>query len=196
VSASLWQASWHSFLTGSFWYPLAFVCFALGTLIPAALVALSRNLVHSALWLLPCLASVAGLYLLLGAELLAAVQILVYCGGIVVLILFVIMLTHGVGDPDMRVHNQQLVWGILASMGLAGILLHLLARSWWRQGRWAVAGDVTARLAEALLGPYVLAFEVASVILLAAMIGAIVIARGEPPVQDREGGPSGSEGKE
>jgi len=180
VIASVWEAIWQSFLAGSFWYPLAFVCFALGTLIPAALVALSRNILHSALWLLPCLASVAGLYLLLGAELLAAIQILVYCGGIVVLILFAVMLTHGVGDPDMRVHNQQLVWGLVAAIGLAGILLHLLGQEAWQMGPWAPSGDVTARLADALLRPYVLAFEVASVILLAAMIGAIVIARGEP----------------
>ena len=194
---------WHSFTSGSFWYPLAFICLALGTLIPAALVALSRNIVHAALWLLPCLASIAGLYLLLDAELLAAIQILVYCGGIVVLILFAIMLTHGVGDADVRVHNQQLVWGLVAAMGIAGVILRLLTQETWQVGAGAAPADVTGRLAEALLGPYVLAFEVVSVVLLAAMIGAIVIARGEPPIQDPEGSfgyaqgrPSGSEGKE
>jgi len=180
VIASLWHDLVRSFLAGSFWYQVAFLCFALGTVIPAALVALSRNIVHSALWLLPCLASTAGLYLLLGAELLAAIQILVYCGGIVVLILFVIMLTHGVGHPDVRVHNQQLAWGLVAAMALAGILLHLLRGEPWHVAlSWAPPSDVTARLADALLRPYVLAFEVASVILLAAMIGAIVIARAE-----------------
>jgi NADH:ubiquinone oxidoreductase subunit 6 (subunit J) len=180
VSGPLWRDLVQSFLAGSFWYDFAFVCFALGTLIPAALVALSRNIVHSALWLLPCLASIAGLYLLLGAELLAAIQILVYCGGIVVLILFVIMLTHGVGHPDVRVHNQQLFWGVVVAAGLAGVLLHLLQNEAWQVGMsWAPAAGVTARLAYALLRGYVLAFEVASVILLVAMIGAIVIARAE-----------------
>ena len=176
---SLWQTIWQSFSSGSFWYPLAFICFALGTLIPAALVALSRNIVHAALWLLLCLASVAGLYLLLDAELLAAIQILVYCGGIVVLILFAIMLTRGVGDADVRVHNQQLVWGLAAAMGIAGVILRLLTQEAWQVGSGRPPVDVTGGLAEALLGPYVLAFEVVSVILLAAMIGANDIARGE-----------------
>jgi NADH-quinone oxidoreductase subunit J len=110
---------------------------------------------------------------------LAAIQILVYCGGVVVLILFAIMLTHGVGDPDMRIHNQQLIWGVVVSLGLAGLLLHLLGQEVWQVAPWTHLGDVTYQLAEALLKPYVLVFEVASVILLAAMIGAIVIARGE-----------------
>jgi NADH-quinone oxidoreductase subunit J len=166
--------------TGAFWHPLAFVCLAAGALISGLLVVLSRNILHSALWLLPCLVSVAGLFLLLGAEALAAIQILVYCGGIVVLILFAVMLTRGIGDPDVRATNQQLAWGFIGAAGLAGVVLHLLSREAWPVASRANLGDVTGRLADALLTPYVLAFEVASVILLVAMIGAIVIARGEP----------------
>ena len=170
-----------AFHSGSFWYPLAFVCFAAGVLIPGLLVVLSRNLLHSALWLLPCLASIAGLFLLLGAELLAAIQILVYCGGIVVLVLFAVMLTHGLGHADIRVRNQQLLWGFVGALGLAGVVLHLLSRQPWSGGAARLApGDVTGRLADALLGPYVLAFEVSSVVLLVAMVGAILIARAEP----------------
>lgn len=174
--ASLWQ----SVMDGSFLIPLAFVVFALGALVPAALVVVSRNIVHSALWLLASLASVAGLYLLLGAEMLAAIQILVYCGGIVVLFLFAIMLTPKVGDPDVRTHSQWLFWGFVLATLLAAVALHLLSGESWPPTSAAALGDVTGRLADALLGPYVLAFEVASVILLVAMIGAIVIVRGEP----------------
>ncbi len=166
--------------SGSFWYPLAFIIFALGTLIPALLVVASRNIVHSALWLLTSLASIAGLYLLLNAELLAGIQILVYCGGIVVLFLFAIMLTPGVGDPDVRVHNQQLFWGLMAAVALAAVSLHLLKDETWKLSPVAQLHGVTDRLAESLLGPYALAFEVASVILLVAMVGAIVIVRTEP----------------
>jgi NADH-quinone oxidoreductase subunit J len=143
-------------------------------------VVVSRNIVHSALWLLASLASVAGLYLLLGAEMLAAIQILVYCGGIVVLFLFAIMLTPRVGDPDVRTHNQLLFWGFILATLLAAVALHLLRGESWPPLSAAALGDVTGRLADALLGPYVLAFEVASVILLVAMIGAIVIVRAEP----------------
>jgi NADH:ubiquinone oxidoreductase subunit 6 (subunit J) len=176
VIASLWQ----SILDGSFLYPFAFLVFAVGTLIPAALVVVSRNIVHSALWLLASLTCVAGLYLLLGAELLAAIQILVYCGGIVVLFLFAIMLTPGVGDPDVQVHNRHLLWGFLIATLFAAVALHLLSTESWNLAATADLSDVTGRLADALLGPYVLAFEVASVILLVAMIGAIVIVRAEP----------------
>ena len=171
---------WHAIQDGSFLYPFAFIVFAAGTLIPAALVVVSRNIVHSALWLLASLASVAGLYLLLGAELIAAIQILVYCGGIVVLFLFAIMLTPGVGDPDVQVHNRHLLGGFLVSTVLAAVALHLLSGESWALATTADLSDVTGRLADALLGPYVLAFEVASVILLVAMVGAIVIVRSEP----------------
>ena len=178
--AEVWHAIWESFVSGSFWPLLAFVLLAAGVLGPAALVVLSKNIVHSALWLLPCLVSVAGLFLLLGAEVLAAIQILIYCGGIMVLILFAIMLTHGVGDPDVRVHNQQLWWGLIGMIGFWGLVVYLLWNEVWRAAPSAIAREVTGgRLADALLGPYVLAFEGASVILLVAMIGAIVMARGE-----------------
>jgi NADH:ubiquinone oxidoreductase subunit 6 (subunit J) len=166
--------------SGSFWYVLAFGCCAAGVLIPGLLVVTSRNILHSALWLLPCLASVAGLFLLLGAELLAAIQILVYCGGIVVLVLFAVMLTHGLGHADVRVSNQQLLWGSIGAAALAGVVLHVLNRQMWPPGSPLAPGDVTDRLADALLSPYVLAFEVASIVLLVAMVGAIVIARAEP----------------
>jgi NADH-quinone oxidoreductase subunit J len=165
--------------SGSFWYVCAFFCFAAGVLVPGLLVVLSRSVLHAALWLLPCLASVAGMFLLLGAELLAAIQILVYCGGIVVLILFAIMLTQGLGHADVRVTNQQLLWGFIGAAGLSGVMLNLLSRQMWPLGTAVPPADVTGRLAEALLSPYVLAFEVASVVLLVAMVGAIVIARAE-----------------
>ena len=167
-------------LSGDFWYPFAFIVFAAGTLVPAILVVSSRNIVHSALWLLASLASMAGLYLLLGAELLAAIQILVYCGGIVVLFLFAIMLTPGVGDPEVRTHNQQLVWGFLVAVAFAIVGLRMLGPEDWSVAPTANLADVTGRLADALMTRYALAFEVASVILLVAMIGAIVIVRSEP----------------
>jgi NADH:ubiquinone oxidoreductase subunit 6 (subunit J) len=171
---------WNQFLAGSFWHPLAFVLLSAGVLLPALGVVISRNIVHSALWLLPCLVSVAGFYLLLGAELLAAIQILVYCGGIVVLILFAVMMTYGVGHPDLRVHNQQLWWGLLGAAAFAFLASFVLTKQLWPAGPGRLPPDVTGRLADALLGPYVLAFEAASVILLVAMVGALVVARAEP----------------
>ena len=169
-----------SLASGSFWYPLTFAIFALGTLLPAMFMVLSRNIVHAALWLLLSLASVAGLYLLLDAEFLAAIQILVYCGGIVVLFLFAIMLTPGVGDPEVRAHNQQALWGLAGAVLAVGLIYRLLAGEAWRVSSATNLRDVTCRLADALLGPYALAFEVTLAILLVAMVGAIVIVRAEP----------------
>jgi len=174
------SALWSQFLAGSFWQPLSFALLTAGVLAPALCVVFSRNIVHSALWLLPCLVSVAGFFVLLGAELLAGIQLLVYCGGIVVLILFAVMLTHGVGDPDVRAYNQQLWWGLLGVAVFGGLAGYLVSAQRWPAQPGPLPPDVTGRLADALLGPYVLAFEVASVILLVAMVGALVIARSEP----------------
>ncbi len=168
---------WRQFLAGTFWEPLTFALLAAGVLGPALVVVFSRNIVHSALWLLPCLISVAGFFVMLDAELLAGIQLLVYCGGIVVLILFAVMLTYGVGDPDTRVYNQQLWWGLLAAAVFGVLVSVLVGMQGWPRGAEPAAPDVTGRLADALLGQYVFAFEVASVVLLVAMVGALVVAR-------------------
>jgi len=181
------HALWQALLSGTFWQPLGFLLLAAGVLLPALAVVFSRNIVRAALWLLPCLISVAGLFVLLGAELLAGIQVLVYCGGIVVLILFGVMLTYGVGDPDIRVYNQQLWWGLLGVAAFAVLVNLALTAQLWPPPPGPLPPDVTARLADALLKQYVLAFELASVILLVAMVGALVVARapsaGEEPRQ-------------
>lgn len=175
MSAALAQ----TFVSGSFWYPFAFGCLAGGVLISALFVVLSKNIVHSALWLLVCLLGVAGLFVLLNADFLAGIQVLIYCGGIVVLMLFALMLTRDVGDATGRAYNRQLGWGLAAVLALGLVGARLLGRGMWMEAASAPAADVTGRLSEALLGPYVAAFEIASVVLLVATIGALVIARGD-----------------
>ncbi len=171
---------WQQFLSGSFWYPFSFLLLAAGTVFPALLVVLSRSIVHAALWLLVCLASVAGLFVFLGAEFLGAIQILVYCGGVVVLVLFAVMLTQGAATPEKAVHNRLLWWALPVVAGFGFLVYTLTRRVVWPIAQLAQTADATPRLADALLGPYVLAFEVASIVLLVAMIGAIVIASAEP----------------
>jgi len=168
-----------TFASGSFWYPFTFGCLAGAVLVSALLVVLSRNIVHSALWLLVCLLGVAGLFILLNAEFLAGIQVLIYCGGIVVLMLFALMLTRDVGDATARAYNRQLGWGLAAVLALGLVGARLVGRGVWMEAAGGPAADVTGRLSEALLGPYVAAFEIASVVLLVATIGAIVIARGD-----------------
>jgi len=159
---------------------ITFLMLALITLIPAVLVVTSRNIFHAGLWLLPTLLGVAGFYLTLGAEFLAAIQVLIYVGGIMVLLLFAILLTRRLTDPEIRVHNRQTGWAFLLGAALVGILIFAARREFGAIGPPApIAPGTTEKMGEALLGPYLLPFEVASVLLLAAIIGAIVLARGE-----------------
>jgi NADH-quinone oxidoreductase subunit J len=153
---------------------------------------LSRNIVRSAVCLLFTLTGVAGLYFLLGAEFLAAVQLVVYAGGTLILIIFGVMLTSK--SPFSR-FEPKLVEVVLATV-LASVLLIalVLAVTSYRFGPAAgvpvadEAGYPVDRLGQALLGDYLLPFEIASVLLLVVMIGAAYLAkarRREEPVAGR-----------
>ncbi len=132
---------------------------------------------HSVLWLILAFFGIAGIFILLHAEFLAVVQVLVYIGAISTLIIFAIMLSRGMMDPAQPRFNDQ--WRVV--LGVAAVLAVVLAAV-VTQIRWPVtAGPVPAdaiqRLGTDFVGAYVVPFEVASVLLVAAMIGAIIIAR-------------------
>jgi NADH-quinone oxidoreductase subunit J len=154
-----------------------FVLLAVITLGAAVMVVTSRNLLHSALWLIVSFFGIAGVFILLHAEFLAVVQVLVYVGAISMLIIFAIMLTRRIMDPAQPRFNNQ--WGLVA--GFAALLFVGLAavatRVTWPVVAGAVPADVIARLGADFVGVYAVPFEVASVLLVAAMIGAIIIAR-------------------
>jgi len=141
-----------------------------------ALVVATRHVVRAGLWLVVTLAAVAGSYLVLGAELLAWVQILLYVGAVVVLLLFAVMLTRapiGVSTDLDRPRWAGALVGGGAALGLAA--LFVTAYRWTR-----VAGPppgTAQRLGEQLFTAWVLPFEVVGVLLLAALVGAIVISR-------------------
>lgn len=159
---------------------VVFILFGLIVLGGGVLVVSSRSLIHSAGALVLSLFGVAGLFVLLEAGYLAAVQILVYIGAIAILIIFAVMLTRKVMDPEGGSMNSQWVESlIVAALTLA--LLIMVINTAWPFGAEAVelaaVGDPTTNLGAALLDAYLLPFEVASVLLLGAMIGAIAIAR-------------------
>ena len=152
---------------------------------------ISRNIVRSAVCLLFTLTGVAGLYFLLGAEFLAAVQLVVYAGGTLILIIFGVMLTSK--SPFSR-FEPKLVEIVLATV-LASVLLIALVmaiRSYRFVGAPVPlseeAGYPVDRLGQALLGDYLLPFEIASVLLLVVMIGAAYLAK----ARRREERPAGS----
>lgn len=143
---------------------------------------LKRNPVHSALCLVVVFVSLAVLYVLLGAEFLAAVQVIVYAGAIMVLFLFVIMLLNL--DQEVRSQGEpRLVLKTCSLVGTGLVLLLLLTAGGFRaagvSGQQALATSGTSNtraLAELLFTKYLLPFEVTSVLLLAAIVGAIVLA--------------------
>ncbi len=137
----------------------------------------ARNVVHAALYLVITLATVAGVYLLLAAEFVAWVQVLIYVGAIVVLLLFGLMLTRApIGREALD--NQQRLFAAVVSLGvLAGLVL--LVWEAFSDARIDLATSRTAAVGESLFTRFVLPFEVVSFLLLAALIGAIVLARRE-----------------
>ena len=108
-----------------------FWVFAIVTVLSAAVVVLARSLIYSAFALLFTFFGVAGLYVLLGADFLAATQMLVYIGGILVLLLFGVMLTHKIYDLDLRTEKTQLAPGLIVGVGLFVILSSVAVRTEW-----------------------------------------------------------------
>lgn len=147
------------------------------TLGSALMVVTSRNLLHSALWLIASFFGIAGVFILLQAEFLAVVQVLIYVGAIAMLIIFAIMLTRRIMDPQQPRFNSQ--WGLVG--GFAALLFVGLAavatRVAWPVVVGEVPADAIAQLGIDFVGIYAVPFEIASVLLVVAMIGAIIIAR-------------------
>jgi len=142
----------------------------------AAGVAFTRNIVYSAVSLLGTFAGVVGLYFYLAADFVAVVQLLVYIGGILVLTIFAVMLTHRIAD--VKISNRSVAPLPAFALLVAVVLAMLRAVG---EGEWKVVEvtpqPTTYAIGDAFLGNYVLPFELASLVLLAAVIGAIVLSR-------------------
>ncbi len=156
-----------------------FALIAAVTVGSAMMVAFSRNIVYSAFSLLGTFAGVAGLYVFLGADFVAAVQLLIYVGGILVLILFAVMLTHRI--TDVEITNRAA--GRIPALILIAVFIYLLVQA-IRETPWVKAKEIvyaatTGTIGNLFLNSYLLPFELASLVLLAAMIGAVVISRKE-----------------
>lgn len=159
-------------------YTAAFYLLSLLTLGAGLGVVVKRNLVHSALLLALSFIGVAGLYILLQAEYLAAVQILVYSGAVAIMVVIGIMLTVR-GDMQDSNPPGRLRWSAaVVSVLFTGMLLVLVTATPWKHSAAAAAQNAVPLLATLMLGDYMLAFEAAAVLLLAAMLGAIILAKG------------------
>lgn len=154
---------------------IGFWVLAAVSVVSALAVVSARNIFHAALFLVLSFVAVAGIYITLNADFLAAVQILIYAGAIAVLLLFALMLTRDVqqGNPSNRLQFPAF---IVAALMLVTFISVFTATP-WRIATEAPTEPTTAPIATALFVGFVLPFEVASVLLLAAIIGAIVLVK-------------------
>jgi NAD(P)H-quinone oxidoreductase subunit 6 len=139
-------------------------------------VALAPNILYSAFALLGTLAGVAGLYLFLGADFVGIAQLLIYVGGILVLILFAVLLTNRIGDLKVSNLSSGVMLAAPAAIALMALLVKMAMGTSWPMTEQAVA-PTTSRLGDAFLKEYLLPFELASLVLLMALVGAMVLAR-------------------
>lgn len=160
-------------------FDLAFYILAVLVIGSALMVVILRNIFYSALFLVLCLFSVAGIYVLLEAEFIAAVQVLIYVGAVTILILFAVMLTHQLTGSAVRQVNDQPVAALLIVLSLLVLTLLALSKTAWEVASSSGVSPSATDLGRALMTVYVLPFEVVSVVLLVALIGAIVISRRE-----------------
>jgi len=160
---------------------IIFLITAVVTLGAAFMVVTTRKLVHAALWLVLALFGIAVMYVLLNAGFLAVAQVVIYIGAIAILMIFAIMLTRRVAYDSGPQINRNWPWAALVALVLLGVLV-LILTSW--DGFTTILPEMSTRadplrqLGMALVSPnaYLVPFEVASVLLLAALIGAIIIA--------------------
>ena len=156
---------------------IAFAVMAVTMLVSAVRMVTTRNVVHAALYLVIVLAGAAGLFILLGAEFVGVTQVLVYIGAIVVLFLFGIMLTKGsFGDDDGVEGEQRLMAGLVGALVLCvtgGALIDTFGGAELSRAEPSLTADVS----DMIFSQYIVPFEAVSVLLLAALIGAVVVAR-------------------
>lgn len=156
---------------------LVFIGVAAGTIISAFWVVVSKNLIRSAVSLLFTLFGVAGLYVFLYADFIAATQIIIYVGGILVLIIFGVMVTSKIENPEIGSTSRNQFFGSLGATFILSLILTVVMRTEWKQGELLIRDETVHSIGKLLMNEYVLPFEIVSVLLLAALIGAAYLSR-------------------
>ncbi|PYO54945.1 MAG: hypothetical protein DMD83_21360 [Candidatus Rokuibacteriota bacterium] len=157
--------------------PIAFWGLAAILLASALAVVLTKNLFHSVLYLALALVGTAGIFLTLDAEFLAAVQILLYAGGVVTIVVFAIVVTERLVGDRITQTSRQLAGGAVATGLLLAVLVTFIRRAPLPASPPVVSGDLTRAIGLAVLTRWVLPFELLGVLFLAALLGAIYFAR-------------------
>ncbi len=158
-------------------YDIIFYLFAAVTLLSAFFVVTTRNVVHAAFYLLFTLFGVAGIYVLLGADFVAIVQLIVYIGGILILLIFGVMITNKITQVDIKtgtIHTLPAAIGVGLFTGVIGAVI---LNTQWLQIKTEMPASTLSTLGSMLLNEYVLIFELLGILLLIALIGAASMAR-------------------
>ena len=158
-------------------YNIIFYLFAAVTVISAFFVVTTRNIVHSAFFLLFTFFGVAGIYVLLGADFVAIVQLIVYVGGILILLIFGVMLTNKITNVQIKTGTMQMLPAAIGVGLFAGLLLSSLVNTNWKIIPTTVPLSNAQTIGTILLQEYVIVFELLGIILLIALLGAASIAR-------------------
>ena len=167
------------------WDDVLFVVLAAMLLGSALLVVTMRDIIRCGLAMIASFASLAGIYVLLGNPLIAATQVLVYIGAISILVLFAIMLTQTKNAPNRLVFQTQAWAGAVVAVAIAVLVTAtVLATTWPSTG--AIAWTATSDIATKLFSEYVLPFEIVSVLLTAAVVGGVLLARREPRADEED----------
>ncbi|MBI5808380.1 MAG: NADH-quinone oxidoreductase subunit J [Ignavibacteriales bacterium] len=159
------------------YYEILFYLFAIITLVSAGFVVTTRNVIYSAFFLLFTFFGVAGIYVLLAADFLAVVQIMVYVGGILILLLFGVMLTNKITNVDIRTGTANLLPASIAVGLMMGAMVSAMLFTSWRVQDTQVPDTTIKQLGSLLITDYILIFELLGMLLLIALIGAASIAR-------------------
>lgn len=157
---------------------VVFCLFGLVAIVSALMVVTTRQVVHAGLWLAVCLGSLAGCYLVMSADFVAWMQLLIYVGAVVVLLLFGLMLTRAPIGPSDDLTGRNRAAALFGALAVTGVLLVLVADAY---GAKMIDVDnpagTAAVIGEAMFRYWVLPFEALSVLLLAALVGAIAISK-------------------
>lgn len=158
---------------------IIFAIFLLLTVLPAFVVAFSKNLIYSVFSLMATFLGVAGLYAFLMADFLAIAQVMVYVGGILVLLIFGVMLTQKITTVTINHQSLNRIWAVTLGIVLLAVMAYAIYTTNWMTADPVMKNGTVNEIGHLLMTKYLLAFEVVSVLLLGALLGAATIARGE-----------------
>jgi NADH-quinone oxidoreductase subunit J len=156
---------------------IIFYILALITVVSAVIIVSRKNVIHSAFALFFTLLGVSGFYVLLRADFIAVTQVMVYVGGILILLIFGVMLTTKITDIDLRTKNMNNIPGLIFTVGIISILISIITTTKWNVKQPIANEETVSQIGRLLLTDYLLPFEIASIVLLVALIGSAMLAR-------------------